>query len=150
MNMLYKGMYKHWESYQLLQALADREATSFQAACHFIASYVSTLSVNDDPFVDQLVDREVIKKLVAEFPAAEYETRACVPPLCDFLALSQPWKVGRTDSLPELPIDTQGGEVSLSFTAGPSAPPDYESEAPAHPSEAQESDFTLRPAFPQL
>ncbi|KAJ2927214.1 hypothetical protein H1R20_g9882, partial [Candolleomyces eurysporus] len=83
-------MRERWDSYQTLQAMADREATRFQAARRFISSYIQTLELNTDPFVDQLADRPTIARLVAEFPGIPYEEPGQVPPLESFLALRAP------------------------------------------------------------
>ncbi|KAJ2920783.1 hypothetical protein H1R20_g16310, partial [Candolleomyces eurysporus] len=93
MNNLYHEMRHHWEAYRTFQALATQKATLFESSRHFIASYVETLQANQDPFVERLVDKSTLAKLIAEFPNVAYKPKARVASTMQYLDLPPPLEV---------------------------------------------------------
>ena len=118
LNSLYDQLAEHWESYRLLQGLANREATKFRAEQRFIASYVATLDWDGSPFLDRLMDRGTVAKLIEEFPVTMYEKRGVVPPLREYLLPPNPFQAGIS-----IPAPAREGSSSPEPEAGPEAGP---------------------------
>ena len=145
--MLYREMKEHWESYQAFQAMATREAARFNASRRFISSYVQTLSANQDPFVDQVMDSSTVAQLISDFPGVAYEERAQVAPLQQYLNFPPP-----------LPAFGWEHEDYAPSTSAPTAP--YSFDPAVNPLLQQAAQrlgtlpgsshtpFTLHPAFP--
>ena len=142
-NMLYRETKDHWESYQTLQAIADREAARFQASRRFIAAYVQTLDENQDPFVDQVVDASTVSQLINDFPGVAYEERAQVAPLQQYLNAPPPPPVFGWEHEAHVP-------AVPSYSFDPAVNPLLQQAAQQFGTlpGSSHAPFTLHPAFP--
>ncbi|KAJ2911562.1 hypothetical protein MD484_g8850, partial [Candolleomyces efflorescens] len=138
LNSLYNQLAEHWESYRLLQGMANREATKFRVEQRFIASYVATLNWDGNPFLDRLIDRDTVADLINKFPVSVYEKRAVVPPLREYLLLPNPFQAGISIPAPACEASSSP-EPKAVPEAGP-APKDvfdmsFEEDVPAETAE---------------
>ncbi|KAJ2931778.1 hypothetical protein H1R20_g5316, partial [Candolleomyces eurysporus] len=84
-NALHRQMRDEWESYRTFQALANREATKFEASRRLLVGYLNQADAEGDANVDELVDSSVLAVASTHFPPVLREERAEVPSISSFL-----------------------------------------------------------------
>jgi len=80
-NSIYAQMHEQWKLLETYNAMARHQAVTYLATQRFLSSYLKTLQVNEDPFVDTIIDEKGLKKLLQAIPSTPYERMAVVPPL---------------------------------------------------------------------
>ena len=94
-------MRDEWETHRSYVALANREATKFEATRRLLVGFLNQLAAEGDTNVDELVDSSVLAVASTHFPPVLREERAEVPSVDTFLQaptdLSQPNPVMPSD-----------------------------------------------------